>query len=119
MQLSLSVEQKSKLLEMLKALAPSKYNCWLTKGEKEYEKNHIVFCTNDNKVFTIHWLEYTMTELIERVYGYTPTKSSIGLKDKLKDFYWNLSCYCPNPVSTNPIAKHPIDYLYSIFEKLH
>lgn len=114
--MSLTVEHRSKLLEMLKVLLPAKYNCSLTKGEREYERNHVVLYVSDNEVHTIHWFEFCLTELCERILNSTPTKSNRALQNNIKDFYWNMNLYWSGQRNSNAI--HPIDYLYEKFIQL-
>lgn len=113
--LSLSSEQRSKLLEMTKALFPKYDMVHLTSG-REWEKDSVAFRFNGEIIF-IHWFQFCMTELLEKIYVPNPLKIVRGLKIRFEEFYWNTNLYWSGKKDNN--IMHPVDYLYNQFLKLN
>lgn len=100
--IKLTKEHKSKLLEMCKKLFPKYKHIWFNEC---YES--IVFeegITKQNKSIDIHWFEFCMTHL----------------QDKLKSFdkCFENNVDCDIELMSCWYESHPVDYLYEEFKKL-
>ena len=98
--IKLTEEQKDKLLEMCNTLFPeydfSMFHNGLNNDLDEFiiDINHL----NNTHYLSIHWFEFCMTHLAEKVF----------IQDESLNDY----------LLTFNVSKHPIDYLYSEFLKL-
>lgn len=117
-QIKISEEQKEKLLEMCEALFPEYFPVHL---ELEPQYDGFEFNYMEDSMSNIHWYEFTMTHLCEKILNPTPKLSDKGLIDKFKDFFWESNIFWANndeKTKTPFLAKHPIDFLYKEFKKL-
>jgi len=62
----------------------------------------------------MHWLEFTMLELVEKIFNPNPLKCNRNLSNQIKDFYWNINLYWTDSKK----YEHPIDYIYKLFKSL-
>lgn len=63
----------------------------------------------------MHWYEFVMTHLAERIINPDPDKPNRGIIDRFKDFYWNMNLnWWTSNIRRDPkkAGKHPVDYLY-------
>ena len=108
--IELTEEHKSKLLEMCKVLFPE-YNWYIgfktfyeQNGEGPYEEINLgylhllSFDILKYPPIYIHWFEFCMTHLAEKVF----------IQDESLNDY----------LLTFNVSKHPVDYLYEEFKKL-
>lgn len=63
----------------------------------------------------IHWFEFCMTHLAEKILNPNPNNPNRGLVDKFKDFFWKVNLFA---MVSNEKVQHPIDYLYGQFKQL-
>lgn len=134
--LDLTEEQKDKILEMCKVLFPKDEFSWEYEmyGRELKQDFNDVLCVQhtlekpkkgwDNeltkyKFFNIHWFEFCMTHLAEKIIAtYVVTKNNLKiykrtLNDDLSKFYLESLLFSRGSVKT-----HPVDYLYEEFKKL-
>lgn len=118
--IQLTQDHKDKLLEMCKVLF-SKYEFY---DEKRVSKNYICWKNKNTNFEGIHWFEFCMTHLVEKILN--PKKPSRNQKEIFCNFFWetNIHWYYQQngslPVTSFEAgAKHPIDYLYEEFKKLN
>ena len=105
--IKLTTEQKDKLLEMCRVLFPE-YR-WIQ--FKPHNKSTLQFCINAEDRDEIHWFEFCMTHLINKLskkFAETEDEHELCLKD---EFYSLLG-------SNFKIKIRPVDYLYKEFLKL-
>lgn len=118
--IKLTEEHKSKLLKMCKKLFPEYLLI-------DIHKNGLLVLWEElppsRKWFEIHWFEFCMTHLAEKVLN--PKKPARNQKEIFCNFFWetNINWYYQQNGSLPVIsfetgAKHPIDYLYEEFKKL-
>jgi acyl carrier protein len=121
--IELTKEQKDKLLEMCKALFPELTDLEIRDSMEDFcfkfEHIYIEYGRKNNNLVIIHWFEFCMTHLIEKLFN------SFGEDDE--EFY---NRYINNGASFYGIGvneiifvmlssqKHPVDYLYEEFKKL-
>lgn len=127
--IELTKEHKSKLLEMCNKLFPEYKEIILTK------QKFLNFGFKDHKSYTtrignmsIHWFEFCMTHLIQKIDNLHSEKILKPLENKAcKEGYpdngseiWNERPWIKLWSLTNSgnYKKHPIDYLYEEFKKL-
>ena len=128
--IELTEEHKTKLLEMCRELFPE-YNRFigfyktedeLFYKEKIYKFNMLHLIGEDDNIQIIHWFEFCMTHLIEKLNDLSDVYEEIppyvanvygGANGK-----WNLYVKFHFHYPKNRYKKHPIDYLYSEFLKL-
>ena len=117
--LTLTKEQKSKLLEMCKHFFPE----YKFGFESDYAE--ITNIINFHKPKTqqwhewelIHWFEFCMTHLIEKILVMPDEDSEYPFEEWSVDGF---SCGSEDLIyQMNHSRKHPIDYLYSEFKKLN
>lgn len=122
----LTKEHKTKLLEMCKELFP-KYNRFIgfykTEDETFYKekiyKFNLLHLIGDKDIQIIHWFEFCMTHLAEKIIAvYITNKDGDKiykrtLNDDLSKFYLESLNF-----SRGYNKQHPVDYLYSEFKKL-
>lgn len=147
--IEINEKQKAMLLEMCKILFPEpEFSFWWEYemyGRGLKQEFNDVLCVSEtlnppinvgteekpyfrtNNYFNIHWFEFCMTHLTEKILNPTPDKSCRTLQDKFKDFFfaWETNMYWSFYIDDKHInydnpdrPKHPIDYLYSEFKKL-
>lgn len=63
----------------------------------------------------IHWFEFCMTHLVEKILNPKPNNPNRGLQERFKEFFWETNLYA---MKCNKESLHPIDYLYNEFKKL-
>jgi hypothetical protein len=131
--IKLTTEQENKLLEMCKALFPKHFEYYMSDERgtcKSYNypwsRDYVLF--TDRMGFTtmiMHWFEFCMTQLVEKILNPNPEKPLRGLQRKFKDFFWETNIYweknqasLENNDDSQNDKKHPIDYLYDEFKKL-
>lgn len=73
---------------------------------------------NDSDLFDhcnlfIHWYEFCMTHLVEKILNPKPELPSRIIKDEFSEFFWSANLY-----ANNLGGKHPVEYLYEQFKKL-
>jgi len=118
--IELTNDHRTKLLEMCVKLFPE-YTDW--KFGRNWD-NYELWFVFKRKCFEIHWFEFMMTELVEKILNPNPLNPNRGLQNRFKDFFWEVNHYWMhnklnvegNNESTKPL--HPIDYLYEEFKKL-
>lgn len=116
--LELTTEHKTILLEMCFKLFPDNFideDCHITSGN-----NILFFNKKDENTYTvkeIHWFEFVMTHLVEKLFNPFPDRPSRGISDKFKEFYWNVNLYwwelSQGQIPVNP---HPIDVLFKEYQ---
>lgn len=128
--ITLSEDQKTKLLEMVKSLFPEyKHVSWDNQqldlgsylGWEEVNQfrisNHIFLSKLEESPFDdgifVHWFEFVMTHLQHRIYLQLPT-AFVGIDTWCNSLIGNLYAYFTDDRSLS----HPIDYLYEQFKKL-
>ena len=123
--IQLTDEHKSKLLEMCEALFPEQSPFHLgLRGEIRkgwgYSRNFLFGKVFSEDGIIIHWFEFCMTYLCEKILNPNPDKPARNLADKFKMFFWETNLYWSNAhLNVNPLdSRHPIDYLYEEFKKL-
>ena len=130
--LALSEEQRTKLIEMCNHLFPKFGEVQLLQGhiaaiQDETNSPYLRWYLKENntiKLVEIHWFEFCLTYLAEKVLN--PRKPFRSQKELFCDFFWetNIAWYYSQhgslPVSNFVDgARHPVDYLYKEFQKLH
>ena len=108
-EIQLDLSQKVKLLEMCKILFPE--------YEIELHGSNIYFLPTTNY---IHWFEFCMTILAEKILNPNNEISKFMMK-KIKKFYYRVSTYSwfmQDPGVRESFVHHPVDYLYEEFKKL-
>ena len=121
--IELTENHKSKLLEMCKKLFPETYSkTWDIEGLFDYEP------IDDENFECVHWFEFCMTHLIQKIDNFHSEKILKPLEDKAcKEGYpdnwleiWNERPWIKLWSLTNSgnYKKHPINYLYEEFKKL-
>jgi len=110
--IELTKEQKDKLLEMCKALFPELTDLEIRDSMEDFcfkfEHICIEYGRKNNNLVIIHWFEFCMTKLPEKIFG-NPKNSFQGLNGRP---YW-----CEK-VAESFAKVHPVDYLYEEFKKL-
>lgn len=109
--IELTKEQKDKLLEMSNDLFPE-YK------QIEFEKSGMInlfktILTPTKNYDYIHWFEFCMTHLVEKILNPKPNKPERNLKDKFEKFFWQSNLYA-NGFTIDNI--HPVDYLWKIYK---
>lgn len=134
----LTEEHKSKLLEMCNELFKD-IPYFNSVSLCDQELRHGMNCSNESKIFVaisikygliypitcIHWFEFCMTHLVEKILNPNPDNPNRSLQNKFKTFFWETNIYWEknrignenNDHSQNK-KLHPIDYLYDEFKKL-
>jgi len=102
---------KFKLLEMCKVLFPNYYHLNFYSAQSKA----LQISETKNDLDLIHWFEFVMTYLVEKILNPNPNHPNRGLVDKFKDFFWQTNLFIMN---SNEGTKHPIDYLYEQFKQL-
>lgn len=134
--LTLTDRQKEKLLEMCNTLFPEvKWHFWTSEDDNEPDEFNETF-VGYNCQYTIgkkkqpykgglmiHWFEFVMTHLAERILNPYPLAPNRGLRDKFKDFFWEANMYAFTlSLGVKPSiglhGAHPVNYLYEQFKKL-
>lgn len=128
--IQLTEEHKSKLLEMCKVLFPE-YNWDISNqqgscGIHSSKENQIFVYQGSNPysfpISIIHWFEFCMTHLVEKIFNPEPESPTRALMEKFKDFFFECNIYWYNTYegkTKSPFAsRHPIDILYEKFKKL-
>ncbi len=129
--IELTENHKSKLLEMCNKLFPEYPNLEVRDSMEDFcmeQDNCFIELqesgSNSRKDTIIHWFEFCMTEVVEKILNPTPLNPNRGLQDKFKNFFWKVNEYWMHNKfningensSTKPL--HPVDYLYEEFKKL-
>lgn len=129
--LSLSKAQEEKLLEMCKALFPE-YEDIVMSDDGVYDPGteHIIFYEKHipgRYSKAIHWFEFCLTHLVEKILNPYPDKPNRSLKSKFQEFFWSTNMYWTHHENCSHLDKqphdwedptHPVDYLYTEFKKL-
>jgi hypothetical protein len=121
--LTLTKEQREKLLEMCNKLFPEykwtyEYSCSL--GAHDYDFDNLVYSELNEKDHLykgqgIHWFEFVMGELTNKLYKLFFT--TLVNKNLLLSI--NPKVYFVHPLlHHNHKTLHPVDYLYENFKKL-
>ena len=106
--IKLTEEQKDKLLEMCNTLFPeydfSMFHNGLNNDLDEFiiDINHL----NNTHYLSIHWFEFCMTHLAEKIFNQIDDEDDIEYRQEFQN-----TCLISKD-------QHPIDYLYSEFLKL-
>lgn len=125
--IELTEEHKSKLLEMCEKLFPEQIPFCIGLSQElrkgwGYSREYIfgkVDTFEDNGII-IHWFEFCMTHLVEKVLN-PKDEISKNMMKKLKKFYYKATTYSwfiQNPGERECFLTHPVDYLYEEFKKL-
>lgn len=102
--IKLTYKQKEKLIEMVKALFPE-FTGKITAANK------LVFNGEGNKLIFIHWFEFCMGILQNKVYNKLAKINTLGIDTWNKDLIGNLYRY------KSTMSNHLVDYLYKEFKK--
>lgn len=124
--IELTEEHKSKLLEMcnkLFDLGDGVYTNFRFKPTHQFflcktkeTENYIQWINDTNgKIEEIHWFEFCMTHLAEKILNPFPLNPSRGLQDKFKNFFWKTNLFA---MGLDHTVNHPVDFLYEEFKKL-
>lgn len=113
--LKLTPKHKTKLLEMCEILFQN-FSPFDLELEPQYDGSqyHIIFRYMKDNMFEIHWFEFCMTHLLEKILNPTPNKPNRAIKEHFQEFFWFTNLYC-----NGQGGQHPIDYLYNEFKKLN
>ena len=138
--LELSAEHQVKLLEMCKVLFPEYIDIQIVESDFDENILKIIFLTKEsfkaiiefdtefpNEDFdfnledvsfdeydiSIHWFEFVMSHLVEKILNPTPELPARGLSDKFKTFFWETNLFM---MTNNDHGQHPVDYLYERFK---
>jgi hypothetical protein len=126
--IKLTEEHKSKLLEMCNKLFPEYGDVQLLKSycATEYDATgspylrwYIPFEHNGKKttkLIKIHWFEFCMTHLVEKLIEVINEYESKLSDSKREKFF--IEIFEPYELLMSIKDKHPIDYLYEEFKKL-
>lgn len=106
--IKITEKHKSKLLEMCKVLFP-KYNHWKFGSMKISADYELWFYDENNKNYEIHWFEFCMTHLADKIFKYFFVNRD--------GHYMRLYNSINNCIEESEY-NHPIDYLYAQFKKL-
>ncbi len=112
-----AIELKSKhrqeLLKMCKTLFPiTTKEYYGIYDDLAHANDHLCLCkkSNDDIIWSIHWFEFCMTNLLVKIRSFKSKETPEELMD-FYGIYWEISNY-------NLTKIHPIDYLYQEFKKL-
>jgi len=113
--LELTKEQKDKLLEMAKALFPE-YSFRFGKNDYYGDKNNQYLWSDNKNVSDIHWFEFCLTYLANKIYFPDIQNIERDARNKIEKFYFSTFM---EAIEGGPAGyDHPIDYLYIQFKKL-
>lgn len=124
--ISINEIQIEKLIEMCESLFPQfKYNFYNDEDEEggEIFGNFLEIQVSENKNTQIHWYEFCMTELAEKIFNPDPTQIQRNIKEKMCDFFWSQNIWWSEKFRNDKLefndtwANHPVDYLFKEFKK--
>lgn len=120
--ITLTDKQRIRILGMCIKLFPELGSIQFGVKERHgWSHNYLVFGIDlsDEDTHIIHWFEFMMTELAERIFNPKPDHPNRGLQDKMKQFFWQVNIYWWDTKNGRAsIYNHPIDDLYTEFKKL-
>lgn len=123
--IELTEDQKNRLLEMCKALFPE-YHKWCFYHPISKANMIVAFKKDndsdlyDNCDIFIHWFEFCMTHLAEKIFNPKDRNTAI-IKNNFEAFYMEMNAYSwfiQDPGVRESFADHPVDYIYKEFKKL-
>jgi len=110
--LELTKEHKAKLLEMCIALFPNyAIGNYLNSGFISFGNG-----IDETPVFRMHWFEFCMTHLANKIYYPDLNNIARGARNKIQSFFF--STFMEAIEGGTAGYDHPIDYLYSDFKKI-
>lgn len=119
--IKLTQKHKNKLIEMIKKLFPEFVKVEFCVDNSDYDQDEYEKCLQlfiqfdgDGQEWSeIHWFEFCMTHLLEKILNPNPENPTRGLQKRFKEFFWETNLYAMN---CNKESLHPIDYLYEEFK---
>lgn len=113
--LSFIDDHRSKLLEMCAVLFPGRE----FKIGNKWDRDEVWTWDEKGVPIEIHWFEFMMTELAEKLFNPNPDKPARSLQDRMKQFFWQVNVYWDDTRNgRKPLYNHPIDDLYKLFKEL-
>ena len=129
-QIELTEEHKEKLLEMAKKLFPEYKRIEITDYQIDIDRNHTnpIFVdlykgelTVPFDIYSIHWFEFCMTHLAEKIINPKDENTS-KIKKKYENLYTDTMAnwwFMQDPGLRESFALDPINWLYKEFKKLN
>lgn len=118
--IKLTNTQKLHVLFMCKKLFPEYDNIRFGTSVMTTSKDYLYFHKNKNKhtieIINIHWFEFCMTYLVEKIYY--PNMENIGRATREKVEYFLFQSFIDSTEGESSGYDHPVDYLYKEFLKL-
>lgn len=119
--------QRERILEMCKSLFPEHiFSFTNALGNVDTPYLNVFVCRKNiyNTMLNrpIHWYEFIMTHLVEKLFVPDPKRPDRNLKEKFCSFFWNTNMWWSDEymkkeevhIDENDIL-HPINYLYQYF----